>query len=152
MKHIRIFLLLLAAAGLSLFASCGGDDPEPEPTNIDLLSITWQISNVTSGGVTNFSNFRITLTATNGSPATYSITNPDGIPQPNYTTPNQTSGSWSVNNTDNPTQLIFDGNTTAAVTISGLSASGVTLTWNVPIDIDKTEPTYTYQLEPVATP
>ena len=158
MQQLKYSLLVLAVSGLFFLGACdNGDDPAPQ-TVAEKISISWKVQSATqdvgsgSEAVTfNTGTFRITFTAVEGDPTTYSVT-PGGVPDgatPNYNGTSN-SGNWTISgNTANGTIVLQD----AAATDSTVSyaydetAGTLTLTWTVPVNIDKTEPTYTFVLE-----
>ena len=86
MNNPKIFTFIFLILIVSMAGDCGGGNPQP--TNTQLLSKTWRISNVLSNNISkSISNFRLTFTE-----SSYTMNNPDGVPQPNNA--ESTSGNW----------------------------------------------------------
>ncbi len=143
MKNTSIFASSILLAMLLLAGKCsgGGDNPDPA-TPTELLTQTWQVSNVISGSISeSTANFRITFTET-----TYTISNPaPAIPSPNNTSQNtsdRTSGSWVFANSNG--LIIFDSADTA--TVVALTETSLNLRWTD--NSIKTTPTYSVNYSP----
>lgn len=149
MKFLKYILLLASATSLLFAAACSGGD-EPELTSAQKIAKAWVISSGAPAGV-DASGFSITFNANDqGLPSTYVVTPGDlgtlGM-KPNYNSTGN-SGSWEFNTTE--TEITFEagGAGESVVSVSGISETTLTLSWKVPQDLDKTEPTYTYVLTP----
>ena len=158
MQHLKYSFLALVVSGLLFLGACdGGDDPSPK-TVAENISISWKVQSATqdvgsgSEAVTfDFSSFRITFSSADGEPTTYNVT-PGGLVDgktPNYNG-STNSGAWTISGNNTTGTIVLED---AAATSSSInytydeSAGTLTLTWTVPLDIDKTEPTYTFVLE-----
>lgn len=158
MKHLKYFFLAFTVSGLLFLGACdNGSDPEPQ-TVAEKISKSWKVQSATqdvgsgSESVTfDFSSFRLTLASTDGEPTTYSIT-PGGLTDgktPNYNG-STNSGTWTISGNTTSGTIVFEdaAASDSSVTYSfDESAGTLTLTWTVSIDIDKTEPSYTFVLE-----
>lgn len=127
----------------------GGDPTAPPPTltNAEKIAKTWQVDqafidgqNVTSTG--NFGSFRITFRATGGNASTYSVTPGNAPSKPNWNSPD--TGNWSFS--AGTSRINFGGN--EANVIGGISEERLTLEWKLPLEEDKLEPTYRFELVP----
>ncbi|WP_375563270.1 hypothetical protein ACE193_12210 [Bernardetia sp. OM2101] len=118
------FLLIVLFCSLFL-VKCTCDDDEPDTSLIEKISKSWKISTLTVDGdavTTGTDDFTLTLNQSGDEPTTFTVTT-GGLA---YNFAGATSGSWSVNNNDNPTQATFAGNTVSFTA----SETQLTVTYN----------------------
>lgn len=120
MKFLRNSVMVLMLAALGTIWSCGGgDDPTPLEL-INRITGTWVIESAQENGSTatfDTAGFSITL----GEDGRYSISL-GSLPveyKPNYASAG-TSGAWSLVGSN---QIVFDGNSVTAISISNLLPS-----------------------------
>ncbi|MCU0448629.1 MAG: hypothetical protein MUC97_02135 [Bernardetiaceae bacterium] len=144
--------LLISLALVMLLAQCRRRNNDPTPA--ELLAREWRVARALINGQVdnqgNYANFRLRFTAgatTDG--GSYTVT-PGGAPRPNLTPGN--TGTWLLNDTNNPIRLTLDRGTPSEVALAivvPITASQLQLRWRVPRTQDKTEPEITYELVPV---
>lgn len=123
MKLLRNSIMVLMLAALGTVWSCGGDDPSPLSI-IERLSGTWTIAAASEGGspaTFDTAGFSITF----NEDGSYTIT-PGSLPleyKPNYASSGN-SGSFALGSGNS--QIIFDGNIAAAVSVSDLQPTDET--------------------------
>lgn len=135
------FLLVVLLCSLFLVkCTCKKDDPD---SLIKLISKSWKISTLTVGAdavTTGTGDFVLALNQSGDQPTTFTITT-GGLA---YNFAGATSGAWSVNNVENPTQATFAGNT---VTFTA-SETQLTVQYKIAKEVDKLEPTVKFVLVP----
>ncbi len=152
MKFYKLYILFIAIVGAT--TACkkdNGDDPKPL-TEIEKIAKTWQVSKVFMNGQEDtsgsFSSFSITFNANNGNATTYTVTPGNAIDTPNQTPNNQ--GVWAL--TANNTQIILDSGTDNEIVVeieAVITENSLIISWKVPKEIDKTEPSYRLELIPL---
>lgn len=147
MKLLKLSVLAAAVAAFAFLGACGEDTPETPLTDAQKISKTWVISDTGDPSIDG-TGFTITFNSdTDGNATTY-VVSPGSLSagqRPNYASTSN-SGSWSITGS----QITFEpgGAGESTVSVTNLSETTLTFSWTVPIDIDKNEPTYTYDLVP----
>jgi len=125
MKYLRFLVITGFLAGFSLMIGCGGDDtPDitPEQEQIEKLTATWAISNVTLDGAdrsADWTGFTLTATGT----LTYSTTNSgDDNVWP-------TSGTWSFAGTEGAGLNVLNRSDGVTVNIDAITETSLDLSF-----------------------
>lgn len=140
------FLLIVLFCTLFLVkCTCPPNDPDSLIKQIS--SKPWKISTLTvtdeDGAnpiTTGIEGFTLTLNESGDQPTTFTITT-GGLA---YNFAGATTGSWSVNNTENPTQATFAGNTVSFTA----SQEQLTIQYNEAAAPGKPEPVVRFVLVP----
>jgi hypothetical protein len=136
-RSLRIFLASVAISALTLLYSCGGSEPEPEPTAaeaavINLTNSAWKVNSVTIDGVDKtsmFTNLSITFTptsTTNGKPSSlngsFTAVN-GGLVWP-------ASGTWSFPNTADGNNVLRGDGVSLQLTELTATTLKISLAWS----------------------
>lgn len=136
------FLLVVLFCSLFLVkCTCGGT--ETEDSLVKKISKSWKISSLTVDGnavTTGTDGFTLALERDGDEPTTFTVTT-GGLA---YNFAGATSGSWSLNNNDNPTQATFAGNTVAFTA----SETQLTAQYTQPGEPNKPDETVRFVLVP----
>ncbi|MBX2844432.1 MAG: lipocalin family protein [Flammeovirgaceae bacterium] len=148
MNLIRRYSLILFSITFLVLFSCK-EDPKPNLTDAQKISKKWGIQSVKINGFEDpsFGNtgFSITFSSdSEGNASTYSIVQ-GSAPRPDA--PFQgTDGTWKLTTTF----IIYNetSNEAASNSVVSLSESTLVISFTVPEELDKTNPTYEYTLIP----
>lgn len=148
-----LWAYLFALALIMSLGACKKKNTTPAKTTAEKMANTWRVSRALLNGQVdnagNYANFRIAFQiSAEKAPTNYTVT-PGGAPaRPNLTPGN--SGTWALDAGD--TRIVFDRGTTNEFTVTIVETpteQSLKIQWRVPNTVDKTEPTYQYELVPV---
>jgi hypothetical protein len=136
------FILVLLFCSLFL-VKCSCTDDTDEASLIELISKEWKISALTVDGnaiTTGTEDFTLGLNRDGNTPTTFTVTT-GGLA---YNFAGALTGSWSLNNNENPTQATFAGNTVSFTA----SETQLTATYNQAGEPGKPQETVRFVLVP----
>ncbi|AFM04251.1 hypothetical protein Fleli_1853 [Bernardetia litoralis DSM 6794] len=139
------FLLVVLLCSLFLVKCTCDDDTtgDPDTTSlVETISKEWKISTLTVNGdaVSDTEDFVLELNQSGDAPTTFTVTT-GGVA---YNFAGATSGSWSLDNNDAPTQATFAGKTVDFTA----SASQLTISYDETAADGKPEPAVRFVLVP----